>query len=369
MIFAIFVFILILSVLIFVHEFGHFILAKKTGVKVEEFCIGFPPRIWKKKKGETLYSIGAIPFGGFNKLYGEIDEQNKYINDPKSFAAKPPRVRALIVCGGVAANILLAVIVFYFLLGFSGFQSQQSLLYDYQFPFGEQQNFVMISAVAENSSAEKMGINAQDIVIKGNGTEFSNSEEFISFIGKHKGEEITLRVKNLFKEEERNINITPRAEPPEGEGALGVALGDIAQISYPGLLEKAAVGFLHSFNILHYSCSGLGHLTKLSFQKGDIEPLSSSVGGPLIILKIASTMEMSLENILRLLAFISLALAFFNILPIPALDGGKLVFLGIEAIRKKPVPVKIEQNITVFFFGLLILLMILVTFKDIQRLF
>jgi len=215
-----------------------------------------------------------------------------------------------------------------------------------------------------------MGIKAQDIIIQGNGTEFESSKEFIGFVGKHKGEEICLKVKNLFKEEERNINITPRIEPPEGEGALGVALGDIAQVSYSKPLQKALSGFLHSFNILHYSSAGLGHLIKLSFQKGNIQPLASSVAGPVGIFTITElTIQAGFIPVLNLLALISLALAFFNILPIPALDGGKLLFLGIEAIIKKPIPQKIEQQLTTFFFILLILLLILVTFQDIQRLF
>jgi len=370
MFFAIIVFILILSIIIFVHEFGHFILAKKTGVLVEEFCIGFPPRIWKKKKGETLYSIGIIPFGGFNKLYGEIDEKQKHINDPKSFISKPPRVKALIVFGGVAANIFLAVIIFYFSLGVSGFISNQSLFFDYQFPFGTQNNFVMVSGVVENSPAEKKGIQSKDIVIKGNGIEFTNSQQFIDFVEQNKGKEINLCLQDLFTREQRNISIVPRVNPGEGQGPLGVFLVDIAQVSYLKPLEKAGSGFLHSFNILHYSCFGFGHLIKLSFQERDIKPLSSSVAGPLGILSITKlTMQAGFIPTINLLALISLTIAFFNILPIPALDGGKLIFLGIEAIIKKPFPQKIEQDLTVFFFVLLIFILILVTFKDIQRFF
>ena len=368
MIFAVIVFILILSFLIFVHELGHFICAKATGVKVEEFCIGFPPRIWQKKKGDTLYAIGAIPFGGFNKIYGEIDTQK--IKDPKSFSSKPIRIRALITIGGVAMNVLLAVIIFYFLLGFSGFQSHQSLIFDYQFPFGKQENFVIIGDIAQNSPAEEQGIEAGDIIIEANGIGFENSKEFISFIEENKGKEISLYLENFSTQKTKNITVIPRIDPPAGEGALGVALGNIAEISYPSLLEKSSSGFLHSFNILHYSFFGLGHIIKISFQQKDIKPLSSSVAGPVGILHFTElTIEAGITAVITLLAVISLALALFNILPIPALDGGKLVFLGIEAITRKPFPQKIEEKLTIFFFALLILLMIVVTINDVQRFF
>ena len=365
---AIIVFILILSFLIFVHEFGHFICAKATGVKVEEFCIGFPPRIWKKQKGETLYSIGLIPFGGFNKIYGEIE--TKKTKDSKSFSSKPIRIRALITVGGVAMNVLLAVIIFYFLLGFSGFQSYQSLIFDYQFPFGRQENVIIIGDVVQNSPAEEQGIEIRDIIIRANGTEFENSKEFVSFIEENKGKEVNLCLENFSTQETKNVTVIPRLEPPEKEGPLGIALGDIAKISYSTVLEKSSVGFLHSFNILHYSFFGLGHIIKISFQEKALEPLKSSVAGPVGILHFTElTIEAGIGAVISLLAIISLALALFNILPIPALDGGKLLFLGIEVIIRKPFPQKIEEKITVFFFALLILLMIAVTINDIQRFF
>lgn len=286
MIFSIIVFILILSLLIFVHELGHFIFSKMTGVKVEEFCIGYPPRIWKKKKNDTLYSIGIIPFGGFNKIYGEIDDQHR--QDPESFSNKSIKTRALISAGGVMMNILLAVLIFYFLLGFWGLQVQIDLMFDYEFPFGHQEKI------------------SEDSVL----------------------------------------------------------------LSYPTVLEKTSVGFLHSFNIMHYSLFGLGHIAKTSFQEGDMEPLKSSVAGPIGIFGfIEPIMSQGFIALLNLIAIISLALALFNILPIPALDGGKLLFLGIETIRGKPISQKSEEKITIFFFGLLILLMIVVTINDIQRFF
>jgi len=365
---SIIIFILILSLLIFVHELGHFVFAKMTGVKVEEFAIGFPPRIWEKQKGETLYSIGAIPFGGFNKLYGETSEVAQ--DKDRSFSGKPVRVRALISFGGVLFNVLLAAVIFYFILSSSGFQTKQFLIYDFKFPFGQQENFIATGAVVKNSPAEIAGIEPRDLILQVNGKEFKNTSEFIEFIQEKKGKEINLVLRNAITNENKNINIVPRIEYPDNQGPLGVSLGNIAQVSYVSPANKIFSGFLHSANISVYSFSGLAYFIKESFQEKNIAPLASSVSGPVGIFSLVDTAsKMGFATLMNLTAVISLALAMFNILPIPALDGGKLVFLAIEAVARKPVPQKIEENITMFFFGLLILMMLAATFNDLHRFF
>ncbi len=368
-------FILILGFLVLSHEFGHFIVAKKSGVKVEEFGIGYPPKIFGVKKGETVYSINAIPFGGFVRLYGEGEEDGKYLKDSRSFNAKSAINRALIISAGVVMNFLVAVVIFYSLLSFSGFTSQQYLIFDYHFPFGEQQNFPLILFVAKNSPAEKIGINPKDIVLSGalnsesqevGRIEFKNTEQFIKFVNSNKGKEIFLRVKNLKAEEVKELSVVPRASPPEGEGSLGVGLGDIAEIKYGTVLEKTTVGFLHSLNLAHYSVVALGHLIKTSFKEASIEPLSSSVVGPVGILAITKlTLKEGAIAVLNLIALISLALVIMNILPFPALDGGQLIFIAIEGIIKKRIPLNIERKINLVGFAILILLLVVVTYKDI----
>jgi len=367
MLLSIVIFIFILGFLIFIHEFGHFIIAKKSGVKVEEFGFGFPPRVWGKQKGETIYSINAIPLGGFVKLYGE-DEKPQHLEDPRSFASKSSFAKTLILSAGVVMNLLLAVAIFYFLVGFSGFQSQCPLIYDYHFPFGEQQNFISILAIAKDSPAEKVGLQSKDIIIEGNGIEFKNSKQLIKFINENKGKEIILKIKNSIGGEAKDIEVIPRVNPPENEGSLGIALGDIAEIQYSTGLEKTLVGFLHSFNFAHYSLVGLGHLIKVSFQEQTVEPLAGAVVGPFGILAITKlTIKAGFIAILELIALISLALAIVNILPFPALDGGRLVFVGFEFFTKKRVPLKVERNINLIGFILLILLLMLVSYKDILQ--
>ncbi len=366
MLLSIIIFILILGFLIFIHEFGHFIVAKKAGVKVEEFGFGFPPRILGKKKGETIYSINAIPLGGFVKLYGEDETDQRVLTDPRSFHSKSAPVKASIISAGVAMNLLLAVLLFYFLIGFSGFQSQQFLIFDYQFPFGKQQNFVSILATAKDSPAEEAGLQSKDLIVEGNGIEFKDSTQFTKFIDENKGKEIVLKVKNLITGEVRDIKVVPRVNPPENEGSLGVGLGDIAEIQYSTGLEKSLVGFLHSFNLAHYSIIAVGHLVRDSFTQRNIEPLSSAVVGPVGILAITKlTLTAGIVALLNLVALISLAFAIVNILPFPALDGGRLVLITLEASIKKKVPLVVERNINLIGFILLIVLLILVTYKDV----
>jgi len=365
---AIIVSILILGFLVLSHEFGHFIVAKKSGVKVEEFGIGYPPKIWGIKKGETIYSINAIPFGGFVRLYGEDEKDEKYLKDPRSFNAKSTISKALTVSAGVIMNLLVAVIIFYFLLPFSGFSNQQYLIFDYHFPFGEQQNFPMVSFIAKDSPAEEAGLSPKDIVLEGNGIKFKNAEQFVGFVNSNKGEGISLKIKNLDSKEIRELSIVPRINPPAGEGPIGIGLGNMAEIKYGTVLEKATVGFLHSFNLAHYSIAALGHLIKTSFEEKSVEPLSSSVVGPVGILAITKlTISAGVVAILNLVALISLALAIMNILPLPALDGGRLLFIFIEGITKKRIPLKIESKINLVGFMVLIFLLVAVTYKDILQ--
>ncbi len=368
MILAIIIFIFILGFLVFIHELGHFIVAKKSGIKVEEFGIGFPPRILTKKKGETTYSINIIPIGGFVKLYGEDEVDKKCLTDPRSFAAKPLWIRSLVISAGVVMNFLLASLIFYFLLGMSGFTSQQFLIFDYQFPFGKQENFPLILVVDKESPAAKVGLSPKTIVLSGNRIRFESLEEFILFTDENKGEKVLLEVKDMTTQEVRKVSVIPRVDSPEGEGPLGVGLGEIAEIRYKTVLEKATVGFLHALNLGHYSVVSLGHLIKISFEQETIKPLSSAVVGPVGILAVTRiTLKGGIIAILNLMALISLALAIVNILPFPALDGGRLVFMGFEGLTKKKIPLKIERNINLVGFALLILLLVLVTYKDIVQ--
>jgi len=362
------VFIFILGFLVFIHELGHFLVAKKSGIGVEEFGLGFPPRIWGKKKGETTYSINAIPLGGFVKLFDEEGVEEEKNISPRSFYSKSPGIKIGVIAAGAITNFLLAIIIFYFLLIQAGFSFYLGSLpdRDYRFPFGEQNNFVAISAALDGSPAQEAGIEPGSLIISANQEKFENTGSFISFINQNRGEKISLELKNLVTKEEKTVEVVPREDPPEEEGALGVGLVSVVQLSYVSPADKIASGLLHSFNMAHLTLSSLGYLIGESVKERDFDPLASSVVGPVGILFLTKiTVEAGIIEVLSLIASISLALAIINFFPIPALDGGKILFITVETLTRRKIPPKIERNINLAGFIFLIGIMILIIYKDI----
>lgn len=365
MILVLIVFLLIFSFVIIAHEFGHFLVARKLGVRVEEFGIGYPPRIWGKKIKGVIYSINWIPVGGFVKIYGENSEQES-VSDSDSFCAKSPRIKASILLAGIVVNFLVAVVLFYFLLGMQNFQTFQGQFFDYRFPLGEQANYPMISEVIKNSPAQEAGIKEFDVIISGNDQKFSSSDDFISFVNKNKGQEIVLRLVNAHSPVERMVSVVLREDPPENSGAMGVMLGDVSRLVYKTAPEKVFSGFLHALNLGHFTFSALGHLIKTSIVERNIEPLSTSFSGPVGILAFTKlSMANGTWQLFYFIAVISLGLAAVNILPIPAADGGRLVFVIYEWIFRKRAPIKLERAVNSFGMFFLLALFLVITIKDI----
>ena len=351
--------------LLVLHEFGHFIIAKKCGVKVEEFGVGYPPRICGKKFGETLYSINLIPFGAFVKIRGETGG----IEDYRSFIGKPMWQRVLIVLGGVASFWVVSAILLGIVSGVWGLPVAVSDEDDHNLIDPR----VQIIGILEASPAEKAGLKAGDIIINVKwqtlNVKIDKVKQVQEFTETYKGEEIILTIKR--GQELLEMPIVPRVSPPAEEGAMGVALVRVAlrpyswyQAPFQGI---KATGVL-TLNIVDGWIMGLK--SALGIEK--LPPgIKFELMGPLGIFDLLRDyFTQGLNYFLYLVALISVALALANILPIPALDGGKLVFLAIEAIRKKPISSKVEQNITAVFFTLLIILMIYITIKfDIPRVF
>lgn len=343
-----------LILLIILHELGHFLVAKKFGVKVEEFGVFLPPRLIGKKIGETIYSINLIPLGAFVRVFGEEGETG--IHDVRSFSSKPIWQRALIVVGGVVSFWLVAAVLLSIVMGL-GFPVAVS-----DEENGDLVNSkVQITAVVPNSPAELAGLRIGD-VIKG----FDKVKDVQDFTEYHKGEEIVLtleRGKEVFE-----TSLTPRVDPPEGQGAVGVGLVRTAQKSYPWP-EAPWRGIDATLGITGNIIASLaGLLGNLVLGRG--LPPGAELMGPVGIGALMTQFaQLGINQYLHFIAVISIYLAIFNILPIPALDGGKLIFLGLEKIKGRPVDPKVEQRVTAFFFSALLLLIILVTIRDITRLF
>jgi len=360
MIFTLIIAFISLIGLIILHELGHFILAKKFGVKVEEFGIGLPPRLIGKKIGETIYSLNLLPLGAFVKLYGEEDREKR---EYWSFTQKPIWQRALIVLGGVVSFWIISAILLSVVMGLGAPTAVSD---------EENGNLiepkVQIAQVSANSPAEIAGIKPGDTIKKFSISNLQFSidkvKEVQELTEKYKGEEVTLTIqrgKEIF-----DVRLVPRVSPPEGEGPMGVALVRTAIKSYPWY-QAPIQGVIATGNLTMAVIQGWGQAL-VNAIKG--LPTGVQLMGPVGILGLfAQVGQLGVNYFLQFIAIISIYIALFNILPIPALDGGKLLFLGIEAARKRPISQKIEQQITAIFFALLIALIIWVTIKDIARLF
>ncbi|MDO8583211.1 MAG: site-2 protease family protein [bacterium] len=391
MIITILVFLLILSVLVLIHEAGHFFVAKKFGIKVEEFGFGFPPRMFSFKKGETTYSINWLPIGGFVKLYGEDEagggsiklkiknEKLKIKDGDRAFFAKTAWQRAAVIVAGVVMNAILAAVIFYAFLGISGFKTELPLLSDYKFFGVNQTNIqeVVISSIAKNSPSEKQGLKAPTKVVSVNGQKIIDTQNFINIVNANKGKEIEIGWSSLQANEIQKTKVTPRLTPPKNEGALGVGLFSYsaAVLSYDTPVQKVFSGIVHPVNLMSYQLNVMGNLIKTSFEKKTTKLLSAGVTGPVGIASLTGSI-LEIQNIkekilglLNLAGILSISLAFFNVLPIPALDGGRLFFILIEAFTGRKVNQRFESLAHTIGMIVLLGLMILITFKDVWKLF
>ena len=343
MLLGIIVVIIFISVFIIVHELGHFLTAKKFGLWVQEFGFGLPPKIWGKKKGETVYSINALPFGGFVKIYGEDQEDKDEIlskeNKSRNFSFLPIWKRIVIIAAGVVMNFILGWILI-------------SIVFSIGIP-----QAVFITDVKANSPAAESGILSNDKLI-----DFKTTKDFISFIDQHRGQKVNLKIERSGKEIE--ISAVPRKNPPVGEGALGVALIDAGQPKM-NVFKAVWEGLKSAFEIFSMIYVAIFNLVKAVFLgQGSLAGLTGPVG----IVKITGQVsKLGIVYLFQLLALISLNLAAINIFPFPALDGGRILFLLIEKIKGSPLPRKFERYANAVGLALLLVLMLVITIKDIAR--
>ncbi|MFH1611997.1 MAG: site-2 protease family protein [bacterium] len=366
MILTIIIFVLILGLLILVHELGHFITAKRAGVKIEEFGFGYPPKIFGIKKGETTYSLNLLPFGGFVRICGEngpeVDKvQTK--DEQRAFYNKPIGKRAKIIVAGVIMNVILAMV----LLSFGYWLGLPAVVEDVV-ANDLRDVKIQITQVAFETPAEEAEISIGDTIKE---LQFSGEvivpekiEDVQNFISSHLGEQIIVVIER--GDEVLNKEIVPRMDYPENEGSIGVGLARTAIVSY-SWYKAIYMGVINTINLLWLVAIMLAGIIWQLLMAGKV---AAEIAGPVGIFNLTGqATQLGFIYVLQLTALLSINLAIINIIPFPALDGGRLLFLIIEKIKGSPVSRKIEGIIHTSGFIFLILLIIAITWRDVVRLF
>ena len=365
---SIVIFIIILSVLVLIHEFGHFIMAKRSGIGVEEFGFGLPPRVWGKKIGETIYSLNWLPFGGFVRLVGE-DSTDKRRNQTNSFYTKPLLQRSLVVVAGVVMNFILAVVIFYIVVFALGFKVSLPLLIDHKFKFVDQTRQVLVAEVTEGSSAKAAGITAGDSIVAVDSQKIGSVEDLQNVIRSSGGKNLMLTVENPVNNKQKQVVAAPTYSAQLKNYALGVGLGELVVLNYNTPAQKVFSGFIHSYNTVDYSIKIFGQLIGYAVREKTIKPVSEGISGPVGIASLTSqAVQFGPISVLQLVGLLSLNLAVLNILPVPALDGGRFFFIIVEAVTRRRVNATFEKWVHTAGFAFLIGLIILVTYNDVLKL-
>jgi len=385
------VFILVLGLLVFVHEFGHFIAARKTGMKVHEFALGFPPYIigfYKDPKTKkivwvsrdkakrdllsagggkentleypaTLYALNILPLGGYVKIKGENGEDE---NEPDSFGYQKTWKKIVALIAGVSMNFLLACVLLGigFCIGLPMDVSQ-----------GLEENAILVTEpsvsvqqVQADSSADKAGLKMADKLLQIDDIKLTNAQMLVDYVAENGEKEMHLIYQR--GEQELETNITPTLLENEETPRLGVMLAEAAIVRYPwyiSIYKGFVAGGIMTVQIL----VGFYDLLKnLILGQGLVYDVSGPVG---IATLVGDSYKLGISYLINVTAMISLSLAVINILPIPALDGGRAVFVIIEKFTKKKLPLKYEQTAHTVGFILLMLLIVVVTVKDVLKLF
>lgn len=354
------IFVLTLLVLVVSHELGHFLVAKRFGVKVLEFGFGIPPKLWSKVIGETKWSVNLLPVGGFVRLLGEDETDGEIRGDPRSFAVKPTWQRILIVGAGVTVNLLLAWVLFYTVL----------FLQNWRIIYPSLEPVVVISDVVSNMPASESGVRVGEKVISVDGIEAKTIDQVARIIKSKPELQVKLVLADIDGGNLRVVDLTPKKVEGD-EGRIGVAFSPIPFKSYQGGLNRALSAPSYSWDLTRLTFQGLGKLIN-NLTTGNISQASESVAGPIGLVGVTNGFVQSgwqaTIPYLWFVGVISLTLAIFNILPIPALDGGRILFMLVELIFRRKVNPKFEKWVHTFGMAVLLALMALVTISDIGKL-
>lgn len=343
------IFLFILSILIFVHEFGHFIIAKRMGVRVEEFSLGFGRKLIKRKKGETEYSISAIPLGGYVKMAG--DNLEEYKGKPDEYFSKAPGKRFWIIFCGPLLNYILGIIFLWaiFFIGYPTFTTR-------------------IGGLIDGFGAKEAGLKVGDRIIAVDGKKVEYGDELQKIVYEQK-EQASVELSVLRENKPFNVSVRIKERQLEnpidgqkrGYGHLGVAFDEVVEIRH-GFIESFSLSFKKTLELTVVTYKALFRLFtgKLSVRE--------SMTGPLgIFLLTSKLIKLGIIVVLNFMAILSISLAIFNLLPLPVLDGGHIILLGLEKIRGKTLSLKVEEAVNKIGMTLIMSLAVFVTYNDIVR--
>lgn len=359
MLITLIVFGLILGLLIFVHEFGHFLTAKRSGIKVEEFAFGFPPRLFGFRKGETEYALNLFPIGGYVKMLGEDEDASaSEKKNSRSFAHQSVWVRSKVVVAGVLMNIVLAwlLIGLGFSIGMTPVVTPAN-----QIPRARITRAVVIDAVADNSAAKQAGLKPGDQAIKFNDIYIDSTEQLADLTKTNKGQNFSLQINR------KGETLTVNGTLGTAEGALGVRLGQDEKVRLP-------IWWAFIYSVWEtIKATGLVFVGILDFFRQLVvtKQVPAAAAGPVGIFYYTRTvLELGFGALLNFVALLSINLAVINIMPIPALDGGRLLFILLEKFNrgKKVLNQRIENIAHAIGFVLLIILIISITVNDVLKL-
>ncbi len=337
-------FLILLSILIFVHETGHFLMARIFGVKIEEFGFGLPPRVFGKRVKGTIYSLNLLPIGGFVRLKGEAGESLGF-GGADSFAVQSKFKRVLIVGAGVLGNFGLAWLIFSVLFNFGVRE-----------PAGK----VLVREVAVGSPAAAAMILPGDFVLSIAGEPTETADELLRLTKERLDQPVELRIEQHGSPV--TVTVVPRSAPPEGEGPLGISITTAFTTRAVPFWQTPLLGFREAARGVWGMLRGLGETVVHLFRGETVQ-----VGGPVAIYAYSRDYaEGGLFPFLNFMALLSLNLAVVNLLPIPALDGGRILFIGVEALRRKKLSPQAEAAINSVGLALLIGLVVLLSIRDLR---
>lgn len=346
----------VFGLLVFVHELGHFIAAKRLGMRVDEFAIGFGPVIYQQREGETLYSLRLIPLGGFNKIYGMTEdekdelpfegapiEQSGLVDTTRAFYNQPVWSRMIVIAAGSVMNFVLPIIIFFGILLTTG----------YDRPMDK----AVIGKVIDNSPAMSAGVISGDRVVSINDVNIDKWNDLITVLRKKYEQPVSVVVEN--NGEYRNVLLVPEYNEKESRSLIGIQ--QATEHIKPGVVEAGKVAVQTTFSIAKNMIVGLGQMVSGKSK--------AEVSGPIGVAQMAGDVARTgISNLLTFAAFLSLNLGIINLLPIPVLDGGHLVDLLIESVRGKPLSGKLRYMVQMVGFAILMGVMIMATASDLGRL-